>query len=48
MLEIAEDDGFLIDFDLAIIAVYLDKVCLEVGKEGLGYFRVAKCIMSSL
>jgi len=48
MLEIAEDDSFLIDLNLAIIAIYLNKVYLKVGKEELSYFRIARYIMSSL
>jgi len=31
-----------------LIAVYLDEVCLEAGKERLSYFRVARYIISSL
>jgi len=48
MLEIAEDNSFLIDLNLAIIAIYLNKVCLKAGKERLSYFRVIRYIISSL
>ena len=48
ILKIAEDDSFLIDLNLAITAIYLNKVCLKIGKKGLSYFRVARYIISSL